>query len=204
MSDDRLSQNSVDIERAGTSTPKQRPLAGVYEGISLVGAIQRGIALAFSPSSSEREPIQASNESLTDFPTINMATSEETVAETAATNDTTPAVEFSQDFKNKRALALLLQQPVFTGHPGVSFDDWSRHLDNILTPTNWPDAEKIRALASRLHSSAYDVFQSVHVTNESYKDVKKKLHDRYHGHETANHFQQQLETRVRRPGETTL
>ena len=28
------------------------------------------------------------------------------------------------------------------------------------------------------------------------------MHDRYHGHETANHYQQQLETRVRRPGET--
>lgn len=107
-----------------------------------------------------------------------------------------------QKFINNRALHLMLQIPTFTGFPGTRFDNWVRHLDNVLAPTNWPDAEKIRALTDKLQDSAYDILQSVRADGDSYEQLKEKLKKRYHGHETGAYYQREFENRVRKPGET--
>ena len=113
-----------------------------------------------------------------------------------------PAVQLNQDFINERALHLLLRIPVYIGHPDTRFDEWVRHLDNILTPTNWAEAEKIRALAERLAGSAYDTYSSLAEPNDTYEGLKEKIKNRYHGAETHAFYQREFEDRCRKPGET--
>ena len=112
------------------------------------------------------------------------------------------AVPLDRAFINDRALHQLMQIPVFNGHPAMRFGNWIRHLDNVLAPTQWEDAGKIRALSDRLRDSAFDVFMSIRNPGDTYEQIKTKLNNRYHGHETAAYYQKAFEERVRKPGET--
>ena len=124
-------------------------------------------------------------------------------ANVPANNNAQPVVQaLNQDFINERALHLLLQIPVFTGHPGIRFNEWIRHIDDLLEPTYWAEADKIRALSSRLSGSAYDVLVSVREPEDTYIAVKNKIRDRYHGAETHAFFQREYEDRCRKPGES--
>ena len=120
----------------------------------------------------------------------------------AAVVNAPPAVQLDQNFINERALHLLLQIPVYRGHPDTRFDEWVRHLDNILAPTNWTEEDKIRALADRLAGSAYDTYTSLRQANDTYEGLKQKIKNRYHGTETHAFYQREFEDRCRKPSET--
>ena len=124
-------------------------------------------------------------------------------ANVPANNNGNPVAQvLNQDFINDRALHLLLQIPAFTGHPGIRFNEWVRHIDDLLEPTNWAEADKIRALSSRLSGSAYDVLVSVREPEDTYVALKNKIRNRYHGAETHAYFQRKYEDRCRKSGES--
>ena len=112
------------------------------------------------------------------------------------------ANRLSEDFINERALHLLLQIPVFTGQPGVRFDQWVRHVDNILEPTGWTNEDKVRVFVDRLSGQEYDVYESVRTDGITYTDLVKRIKDRYHGQETSAYYLREFEDQTRKPWES--
>jgi hypothetical protein len=108
--------------------------------------------------------------------------------------------------KGNRALTMLLQLPNFSGGPTtLRFDRWIKLFDNIVAMSNWTDDETVNMLITKLTGPAHDMLQNIlDSVTKDYQEIKKLLHERFHGNENQDYFQAQLEEIERQPGENII
>ena len=105
--------------------------------------------------------------------------------------------------KGNHALAMLIQLPSFgSGRSTMRFDRWIKLFDNIVAMSDWTSEETVSMLITKLTGEAHEMLQNILDTvTKDYKEIKKLLHERFHGNENQNFFQAQLEDIKRLPGE---
>jgi hypothetical protein len=108
--------------------------------------------------------------------------------------------------KGNRALTMLLQLPNFSGGPtSIRFDRWIKLFDNIVAMSNWTDDETVNMLITKLTGPAHEMLQNIlDSVTKDYQEIKKLLHERFHGNENQDYFQAQLEEVERQPGENII
>ena len=107
---------------------------------------------------------------------------------------------------NQTATTLLMVLPTYCGGPISRFDQWIRRFDAIVEMSRWNDEEKIRMLMTKMHDQPYQVTYN-YITNyprATYQNVKDFLLQRYHGEETPEFFQNELNHCERQPTEKVI
>ncbi len=108
--------------------------------------------------------------------------------------------------KGNRALSMLIQLPSFgSGLSTMRFDRWIKLFENIVAMSDWTSDETVNMLVTKLTGEAHEMLQNILDTvTKDYKEIKKLLHQRFHGNENQVFFQSKFEDIKRHPGENII
>jgi hypothetical protein len=93
----------------------------------------------------------------------------------------------------------------YTGSPAVRLDRWIKLFDNVVTMSNWNNADIVNLISTKMSGEAYELLQNIMESgNQEYNSIKSLFQENFHGDEDSDYYQNKFDEIQRKPRENIL